>query len=204
MNFKTLISASLTALVLFTTPLLSQQQEEGTGIEERLSLYLPIFQSPHCSNYLTDFGDPEKQVSNYAKTIGLDDPSLLKPKDAAGTYFHMYQEPDPLVNNDGIAVTDQIIYTFVFTPDKKYLSFSFTADFKSSGLANSFQKSLLEKIGVFEFTREHSQMVECNRDKNKGNQRIVTLKVNGTTVTMVIVDYNTLQTMLIKQGRSKS
>lgn len=204
MNFKTSIFAPLLMVVLFTTPILSQHREEGTGIEERLSLYLPIFQSPHCTNYLTDFGDPEKQVDNYAKTIGLEGPSLLQPKDAAGTYFHLYEEPEPLVNNDGIPVTDQIIYTFVFTPDKKYLSFSFTADFKSSSLANSFQKVLLEKIGVFEFTREHSQMIECNRDRNKGKQRIVTIKLNGTTVTVVIVDYNTLQTMLIKQGKAKS
>lgn len=195
---KTKIIFLSTMLFIGLSINLFAQAQKTTDISERLTTYMPIFQSPHCSTYLSQFGDSEKTVYKNAETIGLNFFSTGKPPGGEGTYFHIFADPQNLSNNDDIEISDYVIYTFIFTPDKKYLSFSATIVFKSPTIARAFQSSMLEKVGVFEFTNNFSNTIQCKRDPQKN--RLVTLKLDGNTLTFVVIDYNLLLEMTKKNG----
>ena len=187
------------ALLFMQASSFSQNQVQS-DITERLSVYIPIFESPNCTTFLNNFGDKEKAVYKNAETIGLEHFSMGKPPDANGTYFHLFTDPENLTDKDGDEISDHVVYTFVFNEEKQYISFAATIVFKSPLIARVFHKSMLEKLGVFRFKNEFSDVIHCKENGKSSKTRMVTLKLDGSNLTFVVIDYDAVLEMAKKVG----
>jgi hypothetical protein len=161
---------------------------------------MPIFESPNCTSFLNDFGDKEKTVYKNAETIGLTHFSTGTPPDAAGTYFHVFSDPDNLTDEDGDEISEYVVYTFVFNEQKQYISFATTIIFKSPLVARVIHKSMLEKLNVFKFKNEFSDIIHCKENGKSTKTRMVTLKLDGSNLTFVVIDYDAVVEMAKKVG----
>lgn len=200
---KTKVSI-LCAILLVTTSVTGvSQTQQSTDIMERISVYMPIFQEPDCSTFLNQFGDTEKSVYKNAETIGLTHFSTGKPPDAEGTYFHVFLDPENIINGDGIELTEHVVYTFVFNSNKKYFSFAATLAFKSPLIAREVHAAMLEKAGALKYKKEFSDVIQCRKNSENSKDaksRMVTIKLDGNTITFVVIDYDSLLEMAKKAG----
>lgn len=191
----------IVALVVFMTSMISvsyAQVSRETTIDERLGIYIPIFTEPHCSKFLTDFGTNKSVVTSYAKNIGLTYFTSAPIPNLENVTSEIYFDPSNMVHQ-GRVISEHVIYSFLFTDDGRYIAFSTNIKFKTEGLANAFFSSMLQKVGVKSKTKAHDGLVTC---KLTGDQRSIVLKLDGSSITYVVLDYN-LAAELAGVGRSK-
>ena len=183
--FKTFLTILIMTLMSTT---LSAQRQESTDIQERISLYVPILQSPQCVRYLTEFGVSKNIVNAYAETVGMKYFGTMEIPNLDGIYSTVFIDPENITAPNGKVTTEHVIYGFVFTPDDEYLSFSTNIKFKTPKLAKDFQKFLLNKIGV-KSTKENdvTEIVVCGQT---GKKRVVIVKLDGTGLTYVVMDFD--------------
>ena len=191
----------IVALVVLMTSMISVsygQVGRETTIDERLGIYIPIFTEPHCSKFLTDFGTNKSVVTSYAKNIGLTYFTSAPIPNLENVTSEIYFDPSNMVHQ-GRVISEHVIYSFLFTDDGRYIAFSTNIKFKTEGLANAFFSSMLQKVGVKSKTKAHDGLVTC---KLTGDQRSIVLKLDGSSITYVVLDYN-LAAELAGVGRSK-
>lgn len=167
---------------------------------ERLTMYLPIFTAPNCTTYLTDFGDKRKSVEHYAEVINLVYQTTLELPDGGGIYASIYLDPENLTDNFGKQVTEQILYSFVYSPDDRYISFTSSVEFKSTKMAESYMRTMLGYLESEYYTTKYNTLVKCNVG-GKEVYRSVTLQFVGTTVTMAVLDYKQISKMMMKGSK---
>lgn len=192
---------TIIALIVFMTSMVSvsySQIERETTIDERLGIYIPIFTEPHCAKFLTDFGTGKSVVTSYAKNIGLTYFTTAPIPNLENVTSELYFDPSNIVHQ-GRVISEHVIYSFLFTDDGRYIAFSTNIKFKTEGLANAFFSSMLQKVGVKSKTKTHDGVVTC---KLTGEQRSIVLKIDGSSITYVILDYN-MAAEMAGAGRSK-
>jgi hypothetical protein len=175
-------------------PSFSQNSTETT-IDERLGIYIPIFLEPHCSKFLTDFGSPKNVVTSFARNIGIRYFSTASIPGMEDLKSELYIDPSDIVHN-GKVITDHVIYGFLFTEEDQYIAFCANVKFKTEGLANSFFKTMVEKVGGTNKKKDFSGVVTC---KMSGEKRSVVLKLDGSTITFVVIDYNMIINRAVKE-----
>lgn len=189
------------AVIVFMTSMTSvsySQIGRETTIDERLGLYIPIFTEPHCSKFLTDFGTNKSVVTSYAKNIGLTYFTTAPIPNLENVISEIYFDPSNIVHQ-GRVISEHVIYSFLFTDDGRYIAFSTNIKFKTEGLANSFFSSMLQKAGMKSKKKDQSGIVTC---KLTGDQRSIVLKIDGSSITYVVLDY-TMASELSGDGGSK-
>lgn len=185
---------SLLILMAGVFPSFSQNSTETT-IDERLGIYIPIFLEPHCSKFLTDFGTSKQIVTSFAKNIGIQYFSTASIPGMEDLKSELYLDPSDIVHN-GKLITDHVIYGFLFTEEDQYIAFSANVKFKTEGLANSFFKTMVEKVGGNGKKKDFSSIVTC---KMSGEKRSIVLKLDGTSITFVVIDYDMIVDRAIKE-----
>lgn len=188
---------SLFLITFLTIPTYSQEENE-VGINERLTVYFPILEPPHCVNYLTEFGPSKKVVIDYVNSIGVNFFGMIALPQVEGVTASMYAEPENMVSPDGSVLTENILYSFIFDPNEKYFAFSLYIKFETQELADSFQKTLLENLKVKKYTRNYSGIITC---KSSGKQRMVTSRVESKTLTYVVMDYQSIINMSLDTSK---
>lgn len=208
-NKRTILFTLVVSMMLTITPMSHSQilqpdppQYFSGGLMERLTMYLPIFTAPNCATYLTDFGDKRKSVEHYAEVINLNFQTAFELPDGDGIYVLVYTDPENLTDNFGKPVTETIIYSFVFLPDNKYVSFTSSITFRSSQLAESYMKSMLGNVEAEYYTTKYNTMVKCNVVGTEV-YRSVTLQLVGNTVTMAVVDYKQISKWIMMMKGEK-
>lgn len=192
-TFLTLILLTLTGLTL------SGQVQKETDIRERISLYVPILRPPECVQYLTEFGSTKNIVEAYAQTTGMKYFGTMEIPNLDGVYTSMFLDPDNLVGPNGKTTTEHVVYGFVFTPDGDYFSFSTNIKFKTPKLAKDFQKLLLKNIGVKDTKQKDiTETVVC---RHTGKQRVVIVKLDGSSITYVVMDFDIVANLSIDINR---
>lgn len=189
------------AVIVFMSSMVSvsySQIEHETTIDERLGIYIPIFTEPHCSKFLTDFGTNKSVVTSYAKNIGLTYFTTAPIPNLENVISDIYFDPSNIVHQ-GRVISEHVIYSFIFTDDGQYVSFSANIKFKTENLANSFFSSMLQKAGMKGKKKDHNGIVTC---KLTGDQRSVILKIDGRSITYVVVDHR-VASELSNDGGSK-
>jgi hypothetical protein len=175
-------------------PSFSQNSTETT-IDERLGIYIPVFVEPHCSKFLTDFGSPKNVVTSFVKNIGIQYFSTASIPGIEGIYSELYLDPSNIIHN-GKKITDHVIYGFLFTEEDQYIAFSANIKFKTEGIANLFFKTMVEKVGGNGKKKDFSTIVTC---KMSGEKRSIILKLDGTAITFIVIDYNMIVNKSIKE-----
>jgi len=198
----------MTTLVGQPTPIFSQDRMDDETLE-RLTFYIPVFTAPNCPEFLTNFGSSRKSVDHYAQTIGLEELTTLQiPKgqmaglDDVDLYVVIYSEPGNIMAKDGTYVSENIYYNFVFTPDHKYIGIGCYFEFRSNSIAQSFQRSLLERMGMLRYQELASTLLECEAP-GKETIRIVSSQVSHNNVAYTVFDYNMVNGLIEKSKKSK-
>lgn len=187
-------------LVMVVSSFISTAQpQESTNIQERISLYVPILQPPQCITYLTEFGVGKNIVDAYAKTIGMQYFGTMELPNLDGIYSSVYLDPENLVGVNGRQTTEHVVYGFVFTPDGEYFSFSTNIKFKTPKLAKEFQSKLLKNIGVkSNIGKDVTETVICGKT---GEKRVIVVKLDGNSLTYVIMDLDTILRLSIDTSK---
>lgn len=183
--FKTFLSILFLTLTSFT---MYGQYGKETNIQERISLYMPITRPPQCVRYLTEFGVSKDIVSGYAQTIGIKYFGTMEIPNLDGVYTTIFLDPENIVGSNGKTITEHVIYGFIFTPDHQYFSFSTNIKFKTPKLAKDFRKMLLKNIGVK--TTKETDVTEVVLCGNTGKKRVAIVKLDGSSVTFVVIDFD--------------
>lgn len=206
-NKLTILFTSVLSMMLTFVPVSRAQliqpdppQHFSGGLMERLTMYLPIFTAPNCTTYLTDFGDKRKSVEHYAEVINLVYQTTFELPDREGIYVSIYLDPENLTDNFGKQVTEQILYSFTYSPDDRYISFTSSVEFKSTKMAESYMRTMLGYLESEYYTTKYNTLVKCNVG-GKEVYRSVTLQFVGTTVTMAVVDYKQISKMMMKGSK---
>lgn len=187
-----------------TTDTVAQKNTKTTTIEERLSTHLPIFKEPNCTEYMIEFGSNDKSVKYSAKVIGIEYYSKIPIEQVEGAYMFLYSDPENIVSDNGVQVTNTILYVFSFMPDGQYFSFSSNITFKNVKQAKEAYAYLVKLIGVDEDESEQSvsNLVTCTNKKSplRGDNRMVTVRREGLSVTFIVMDYDILQQYMESSG----
>ena len=199
-----MIKHFITSLLLTTcllSPLYSQQPKE-VGIDDRMTLYFPIFDEPDCAIYLTEFGASSKLVKDYANSVGINFFANMPIPNVENVTSIMYTDPEAMVNNNGETLSQYIFYSFIFNEDDEYFGFSTHIRFESEDLARRFQENLLQKVKARRYTKTYTGLVECKeKGKNKGTKKMIISKVEKNTATFVILDYTIITRMSLDASR---
>lgn len=187
---------------LGTTNVLAQKKTEkdraSVSIETRLSKRLPIFAPPNCAEYLIQFGSNDKAVKSAANSIDINYFSKLPIQQIDGAYMLMYADPENIRVKSGMEVTSTILYIFSFLPNGDYFSFSSNMTFKTTSQAKEAYDYLTKMIGVDDTNSENSvsNVVSCDDRKSpfRGNNRMITVRRDGLSVTFIVMDYDMIQT----------
>lgn len=193
---------TLTLLTIFLLSPAHSQQSGDVGIDERMTLYFPIFDEPDCSTYLTEFGASNKVIRDYANSVGINFFANMPIPNMTGVTSLMYTDPEMMSNNKGELLTEHIFYSFIFNEDNEYFAFSTHIRFESEDLARKFQENVLEKMKVRRYTQSYTGLTECKESgKKKGTQKMIISKVQRNTVTFVVLDYKMTIDMSIDASR---
>lgn len=185
-------------LFMTTTDTVAQKKTKNeVTIEDRLSTHLPMFAEPNCVKYLIEFGSNDKAVKSAANSIDINYFSKLPIEQVEGAYMLLYADPDNITTKAGMQVTNTVLYIFSFMPDGQYFSFSSNMTFKTVKQAKEAYSYLTTLIGVSEDETEQSvsNLVSCTDKKSplRGDNRMVTVRRDGLSVTFIVMDYDILQ-----------
>lgn len=185
-------------LFMTTTDTVAQKKTKNeVTIEDRLSTHLPMFVEPNCVKYLIEFGSNDKAVKSAANSIDINYFSKLPIEQVEGAYMLLYADPDNITTKAGMQVTNTVLYIFSFMPDGQYFSFSSNMTFKTVKQAKEAYSYLTTLIGVSEDETEQSvsNLVTCTDKKSplRGDNRMVTVRRDGLSVTFIVMDYDILQ-----------
>lgn len=190
---------SLLSLLLFVSLFIpTYSQENEVDLNERLTVYFPILQPPNCVKYLTDFGVTQKVATDYVQSVGVDFFATVSIPNLEGVTASIYSDPENIISPDGDQLTEHILYSLIFTEGGKYFAFSMNIEFTSQELADSFNRTLLTNLKVKKYSRNYSGIIKC---KETGKQRMITSKVNGNTLTYVVMDYQTIIDMSVDTSK---
>ena len=196
---KYIVSIFTLCVTLFmgTTDTVAQKNTKTTSIEERLSTHLPIFKEPNCVEYLIEFGSNDKAVKSAANSIDINYFSKLPIQQIDGAYMLMYADPENIRVKSGMEVTSSILYIFSFLPNGDYFSFSSNMTFKTTSQAKEAYEYLVKMIEVDDSDSENSvsNVVSCDDKKSpfRGNNRMITVRRDGVSVTFIVMDYDMIQ-----------
>lgn len=190
-----------TALFLSGTDVLaqkkSQKDQAPVSIETRLSKNLPVFAPANCAEYLIEFGSNDKAVKSAANSIDINYFSKLPIQQIDGAYMLMYADPENIRVKSGMEVTSTILYIFSFLPNGDYFSFSSNMTFKTTSQAKEAYEYLVRMIEVDDSDSENSvsNVVSCDDKKSpfRGNNRMITVRRDGLSVTFIVMDYDMIQ-----------
>lgn len=184
-------------LFMTTTDTVAQKKTKNeVTIEDRLSTHLPMFAEPNCVKYLIEFGSNDKAVKSAANSIDINYFSKLPIEQVEGAYMLLYADPDNITTKAGVQVTNTVLYIFSFMPDGQYFSFSSNMTFKTVKQAKEAYSYLTTLIGASEDETEQSvsNLVTCTDKKSplRGDNRMVTVRRDGLSVTFIVLDYDIL------------
>ena len=175
----------------------SQKDQAPVSIETRLSKNLPVFTPPNCAEYLIEFGSNDKAVKSAANSIDINYFSKLPIQQIDGAYMLMYADPENIRVKSGMEVTSTILYIFSFLPNGDYFSFSSNMTFKTTSQAKEAYEYLVKMIEVDDSDSENSvsNVVSCDDKKSpfRGNNRMITVRRDGLSVTFIVMDYDMIQ-----------
>ena len=175
----------------------SQKDQAPVSIETRLSKNLPVFAPANCAEYLIEFGSNDKAVKSAANSIDINYFSKLPIQQIDGAYMLMYADPENIRVKSGMEVTSTILYIFSFLPNGDYFSFSSNMTFKTTSQAKEAYEYLVKMIEVDDSDSENSvsNVVSCDDKKSpfRGNNRMITVRRDGLSVTFIVMDYDMIQ-----------
>ncbi len=175
----------------------SQKDQSPVSIETRLSKNLPVFAPANCAEYLIEFGSNDKAVKSAANSIDINYFSKLPIQQIDGAYMLMYADPENIRVKNGMEVTSTILYIFSFLPNGDYFSFSSNMTFKTTSQAKEAYEYLVKMIEVDDSDSENSvsNVVSCDDKKSpfRGNNRMITVRRDGLSVTFIVMDYDMIQ-----------
>lgn len=175
----------------------SQKDQAPVSIETRLSKNLPVFTPPNCAEYLIEFGSNDKAVKSAANSIDINYFSKLPIQQIDGAYMLMYADPENIRVKSGMEVTSTILYIFSFLPNGDYFSFSSNMTFKTTSQSKEAYEYLVKMIEVDDTDSENSvsNVVSCDDKKSpfRGNNRMITVRRDGLSVTFIVMDYDMIQ-----------
>ncbi len=175
----------------------SQKDQSPVSIETHLSKNLPVFAPANCAEYLIEFGSNDKAVKSAANSIDINYFSKLPIQQIDGAYMLMYADPENIRVKNGMEVTSTILYIFSFLPNGDYFSFSSNMTFKTTSQAKEAYEYLVKMIEVDDSDSENSvsNVVSCDDKKSpfRGNNRMITVRRDGLSVTFIVMDYDMIQ-----------